>query len=117
MAPIAGPTVTLEPVAGSPGAQGTARIIGRGPGTRLQLRIAGLPRSQGAYTVWLYDSVTDARPLASFRGSRARLDLRLPADLDRYHYLDVSREPRDGNPNHSGESVLRASLGRLARRG
>ncbi|MDQ3991717.1 MAG: anti-sigma factor, partial [Actinomycetota bacterium] len=72
---------------------------------------------QGPYTVWLYDSVAEARPLARFRGSRASLDLRLPRGLSGYRYLDVSREPPDGNPNHSGESVLRTPLGRLTRPG
>jgi hypothetical protein len=27
--------------------------------------------------------------------------------LRRYRFLDISREPRDGNGNHSGRSVMR----------
>jgi hypothetical protein len=34
----------------------------------------------------------------------------LPAAAARYRYIDVSLEPADGNPNHSGQSVLRVPL-------
>ena len=40
------------------------------------------------------------------RGSFA-LRTRLPRDPARYRYIDISREPLDGNRNHSGASVLR----------
>ena len=35
---------------------------------------------------------------------------KLPASAAGYRYLDVSQEPADGNPNHSGQSVLRVPL-------
>jgi hypothetical protein len=33
----------------------------------------------------------------------------LPSKPSSYRYLDVSREPADGNPAHSGDSVLRGA--------
>ena len=43
------------------------------------------------------------------------LDLKLPSDASHYRYVDISLEPNDGNPNHSGESVLRVALSKLSR--
>ena len=44
-----------------------------------------------------------------------RTRLRLPRNASHYRYVDISREPPDGNPNHSGESVLRVPLAKLSR--
>jgi hypothetical protein len=63
--------------------------------------------------VWLYDSVADSQKLASFDAPKARIDVRLPAGFRRYRFVDVSREPADGNPNHSGLSLLRVPISRL----
>ena len=88
-------------------ASGSARIDGR----RLVLDVRGLPTpARGGYVVWLYDSITEARALAGFRRGQARVTARLPANFSRYRFIDVSREAADGNPNHSGESVLRVPL-------
>jgi hypothetical protein len=40
------------------------------------------------------------------------MSVTLPADLDlgRFDVVDVSREPLDGNPGHSSDSVLRGTL-------
>ena len=37
----------------------------------------------------------------------AELDVELPVDPGDFQHLDVSREPGDGGPLHSGDSVLR----------
>ena len=39
--------------------------------------------------------------------------MKLPPDASDYRFLDVSSEPADANPNHSGASVLRAPLAEL----
>jgi hypothetical protein len=103
------PGVKLAPAAGATKARASARI----EGDRLELRVRGLPPSGGGYTLWLYDSVAEAAPVARFRIRDAKITARLPEDFERYRYLDLSLEPRDGNPNHSGESVLRVPLERL----
>lgn len=105
-----GPRATLEPLAGGP-AGGTALLVRRGDATNLQLRARGLPSPPtGGYVVWLYNSVSDARSLASSRKGRFRVSTPLPSGYKRYRYIDISREPADGNRNHSGQSVLRVAL-------
>ena len=37
----------------------------------------------------------------------ARASLPLPVDPARFRYFDLSLEPADGDPGHSGRSVLR----------
>ena len=102
--------VALEPLGPAPGARGTAAITDG----RLQLKASGLMR--GAYTVWLYDSVIDAKQVARFNGTSADLEAKLPNGWERYRSIDVSREPADRNPNHSGESLLRAPVSKLSGR-
>ena len=81
-------------------------------GKRLTLKADGL--APGAYQVWLYNDVMDAVSLTKVEGTKLTLDLKLPANASHYRYVDVSREPADGNPNHSGESVLRVRLAKLS---
>jgi hypothetical protein len=108
-APAATP---LAPVAGST-ASGSLDIMRKGKGATLDLRVKGLPPPpKGGYVVWLYNSITDARDLGgSLRGSFT-LQAPLPGDYRAYRFVDISREPADGNRNHSGQSVLRAPLPR-----
>ena len=101
-----GTAARLEPVGdAAPRARATARLTD--DGRRLTLSARGLPApGEGAYTVWLYNSVIDARPLGNGRDTIS-LDAKLPDKLARYRFVDVSFEPADRNPNHSGRSVLR----------
>jgi hypothetical protein len=96
---------------GSSGATGTASLTQ--DRSRLVIKASGLPN--GAYQVWLYNSVIDATSLTKVSGTTLSLDLKLPASASHYRYVDISREPPDGNPNHSGESVLRVALAKLSR--
>jgi Anti-sigma-K factor rskA len=96
---------------GSAGATGTASLTSGGQ--RLVLKASGLPNA--TYQVWLYNSVIDATSLTKVSGTALSLDLKLPGNTSHYRYVDVSREPNDGNPNHSGESVLRVPLSKLSR--
>lgn len=108
-----GGAVRLDPVTPRVGGRGTARLVGRGTGARLELSVTGLPPLEEAYEVWLYDSVSRAVRLGRFVRGRFAVATRLPVDPARYRAVDVSREPLDDNPNHSGESVLRVSVARL----
>lgn len=108
--PGAGPdgrTARLAPVAGR---RGRGRVTLSEDRERLAISIRGLPEPEGSYEIWLYSSIVDARSLGSFRRSRIELDARLPADPRDYRWIDVSHEPADGNPNHSGESVMRVPV-------
>ena len=109
-APPTGRAVVLSALPGSPSAaHGEAVLTGDG---ELRLTVAGLPRTPGGvyYEAWL---MTDARrlvALATFRvmdGGRATVQIVLPAAIDAYRYVDVSRQDVRAGPAHSADSVLR----------
>jgi anti-sigma-K factor RskA len=94
---------------GGPQATGDARILADG---ELALDVSGLAPSgdRDFYSVWLLGADGELVPLGSFRvpeGGAASLRVPLPEDPTRFAFVDVSREPADGNPGHSGDSVLR----------
>ncbi len=105
----------LEPLVDGFSGQGTAVIEGTGANRRIKVTLRNLPPREEAYAVWLYNSIGDARLLDSAVGSNLVVDKPLPAGADRYRFVDVSREPIDENPNHSGASVLRIPLADLTR--
>ena len=116
------PTAKPKPTGPKPGPQVRLTRIGRaGSGTarfteggkRLQINADGLP--QATYQVWLYDSIVDAQSLGAATGTKLQLDLKLPANAKHFKFVDISREPKDGNTNHSGISVLRVPLAKLSR--
>jgi anti-sigma-K factor RskA len=107
-----GPAIALARVdARDPGASGTARVSGGGSGT-MDLRVSGL-RPSGArdfYEVWLMDGPDRLVSLGGFRvpaSGRVERRFPLPVAVSDFRYVDVSREPEDGVPAHSGVSVLR----------
>src|SRR3954463_14301518 len=106
----ASPDVKLAAIGAAGDVSGSAQLTDGGKG--LKLDVSGLPA--GAYEVWLYDSVIDAVSIGKGNGPELKLDVKLPANASNYRYVDVSREPADGNPNHSGESVLRVPLAKLS---
>jgi hypothetical protein len=110
-APKPGPTVKLTPLSDARGATGSAALTQGGK--RLAIKVSGLPPA--SYQVWLYDSVIDTVSLTKVKGAEFDLDLKLPRNASHFRYVDISREPADGNPNHSGESVLRVPLAKLSR--
>ncbi|MBN1530290.1 MAG: anti-sigma factor [Thermoleophilaceae bacterium] len=105
--------VELEPVLSDFPARGTARIEGSGEDSRLIMSLSGLPPREEAYAVWLYNSVTDAVLIDRVVGTSLEVDEVLPADPADYRFIDVSQEPIDDNPNHSGASVMRIPVDEL----
>jgi anti-sigma-K factor RskA len=103
--------VELEPVGGGRGAAGLVTIAG-GAGGRATARLSGLTPNEGGdfYELWLLGDGGELVSLGSVRvpaSGRAELRVQLPVDPGRFRYLDVSREPGDGDPGHSADSVLR----------
>lgn len=79
---------------------------------RLSVRVSGLPPTGDGefYELWLLGDDKELVGLGSFRvgaDGAATLRLPLPVDPERFRYFDISLEPGDGNPGHSGVSVLR----------
>jgi anti-sigma-K factor RskA len=106
----AGRAVALAPVGDGPrGAHADARL----EKAAMHLTVSGLARVAGGgfYEVWMLRDPTHLVALGSFRvgaDGRARIDLPVTASPRRFPVLDISREPADGDPAHSGHSVLRS---------
>lgn len=101
----------LERAAGPVG--GTARTVSS-DGAGLRVEVHGLAPSRGGafYELWLLDGPGRMVAVGSFRvpeSGRATVTVPLPADPAGFRYVDVSAEPGDGDPGHSGRSVLRGS--------
>jgi len=114
-APVGAAPVALDPLGGSPG-RATAQIVVGDGDPKLRLRVRGLPRvSDGGYVVWLYNSVSEAQELSGSRAGTFSVNPPLPPEADRYRFLEISREPADGNRNHSGASVMRVPIEKIPR--
>jgi hypothetical protein len=101
-------TVELTPLEGE-GAAGTVELAD-GAATA-EVVVEGLPESAPGtyYELWLLGE-GEIVSLGSFTvGPDGRADtvISIPFDLDGYDSFDVSVEQEDGDPSHSGESVLR----------
>jgi len=112
-APPAAKSVELTAIAPDFAARGTARIEGSGADSRLVLSLRDLPPREEAYAVWLYNDLTDTVLVDRVVGSSLEVNKVLPADPAGYRYIDVSREPIDDNPNHSGASLMRVPIADL----
>ncbi len=80
-------------------------------GAELHLDLSSLPPRDGAfYEVWLLD--LDHGRLLSLGPARPDGTYALPpgTDVGEYPTVDVSVEPDDGDPGHSGTSVLRGPV-------
>ena len=101
-------TIALRPFDEGPAS--AAGSLALGEGDMATLAASGLPPSAGDfYEVWLLGE-QGLVSLGSFRvgaSGEAELELRIPVDPSAYEAYDVSLEPDDGDPGHSGTSVLR----------
>jgi anti-sigma-K factor RskA len=87
---------------------GKAEIIQRGTSYLLHLDVSRLPQEPSSYIeVWLIDSqVKGMISLGPFHGNG---DYVIPSGVDpaKFPIVDVSLEPSDGVPTHSGVSIVR----------
>lgn len=104
-------TAELEPLPDRRGT-GMAEVRGSGSSRSLVVDVSGLTRNKsGFYEVWLLDK--DAQRLVSLgvlRGDTGTYPLPPSVDVSEYPVVDVSIEPVDGDPAHSGDSVVRGVL-------
>ena len=108
----AGPAIALERVDdGGPSAAGEARVVSSEAGG-LRLQVSGLDPSgpDGFYELWLLDGPERLLSLGAFQvpaSGTADVTVPLPVDVTDFRFIDVSAEAEDGDPGHSGVSVLR----------
>lgn len=108
--------IELNPIASlDPPPSGTLLISGEGSERRAELSAANLPVSgRFLYELWLLDSSRGQMSLGTFAPDaegEATVTMPMPIPHAAYTYVDVSREPPDGDPAHSGQSILRAPTG------
>lgn len=88
-----------------------AEVVERDGQRLLVVDADALPTVDGYLDVWLLDA--DAQQMVSLGVmDAASTELALPADLDlaAFPVVDVSIEPYDGDPTHSGDSIWRGAL-------
>lgn len=77
----------------------------------LVVRLSGA-EADGFREVWLLDrEATRLVGLGVLDGDEGRFTIPVGLDLDDFAVVDVSAEPFDGDPAHSGDSILRGELG------
>jgi anti-sigma-K factor RskA len=99
-------------------ASATAELVERDGGYAIRLSGRGLSVAGGAddLELWLIEPdatgrPADVAPIGLLRGDGGGVyPLPEPVDPRSHYVVDISIEPRDGNPAHSGDSILRGAL-------
>ncbi|MFD7026074.1 anti-sigma factor [Promicromonospora sukumoe] len=102
----------LDALPGWQGASGEA-VVHESPDGRRQIVVSvDAPVPEGTYReVWLLrPDISGLVSLGMLDGDQGRFDLPAGLDLADYPLVDVSEEHFDGDPAHSGESVVRGDL-------
>ncbi len=90
---------------------GEATLIRQDSGDlALDLDLPDLPETDGVYEIWMIDgSINEMVSLGTASGDGTYA---IPAGVDpsALPVVDLSVEPRDGDPTHSGQSILRGTL-------
>lgn len=113
LAPTPVATAELEAFPGHPGAAGTAQIREDGDGVReLTVTLDGDSDSDDYREVWLIRNDGEALiSLGVLGASSGTFAIPSGVDLSEYDLVDISFEPVDGDPAHSGDSIVRGQLG------
>jgi anti-sigma-K factor RskA len=103
--------VALDPLADND-ASGRASVVERGDGRRvLKVDLDAPALDDSYYEIWLIDrSVKGMFPLGVVQPGTQTVEVPPDLDLAEFPLVDVSVEPLDGNPTHSGVSVVRGEL-------
>ena len=105
-------TATLDAFPDWPDATGNAVVTQLDGGERVVKVTVDAAGVGNRFTeVWLISSdATRLVSLGTVSGSGGTLPIPNGVDLSVYDLLDVSAEPYDGDPTHSGDSILRGQL-------
>ncbi|WP_375383961.1 anti-sigma factor [uncultured Microbacterium sp.] len=102
----------LAPFPDHPGAEGSALVEQKSDGEQIVRVTLDASDTPDTYReVWLINA--DASALISLGvldGTEATFPIPSGVDLRNYVLVDISQEPIDGNPSHSGDSIVRGKL-------
>ena len=111
--PVAGTQIALQPL-DAPAAHGTAALDQSAGGQRtLTITVNGLPTVPGTfYEVWLMNATPQRLLSLGVLDASHGGVFQIPAglDLSSYPVVDISLQPFNGNPAHSGNSAVRGTL-------
>jgi anti-sigma-K factor RskA len=87
-------------------------VLTNGSEDQATLDVSGLEANgeREFYELWLLGDDGELVALGSFKvedGGSSQIEVPLPVDPETYRYFDVSIQPENGSPDHSGRSVLR----------
>ena len=113
--------LTFDPASFDPlgeGSSATVSLVKSRSGKEIVIDTASLPTdlSDEDLEMWLIEADTSGKildlvPLGIVDPTRhGTFDVPKGYDTSRYSVVDISVEPRDGNPAHSSRSILRGSL-------
>lgn len=105
-------SATLDALPDHAGAVGAAAIEQRSDGSRtLSVTLDSSASAPGYREVWLLtEDASGLISLGLLDGDRGDFVVPANVDLERYPVVDVSIEPTDGDPTHSGDSIVRGQL-------
>lgn len=92
---------------------GSAELAQTSSGERvLRVSLETSATGDGVREVWLLTEAVDGLiSLGLLEGSEGEFVVPDSVDLERFSIVDVSQEPLDGDPTHSGDSIVRGPLG------
>ncbi len=101
----------LEPMAATE-ATGTATVVEDGDGSRwLRIELEAPDADDAYYEAWLADeSAVGMVGMGSVRPGTTSLPVPESLDLAEWPTVEISVEPLDGDPGHSGTSLVRGAL-------
>lgn len=106
-------SATLEQLEPLGSLSASATLVEDGDGqTRLVIEAVDMPEAPDgeSYELWLIDEgVTDPRSLGEVTGS-GEIVVPNTVDPSSHPIVDISLEPNDGDPAHSGHSLMRGTL-------
>ena len=109
------PKLAAEPLEPLPGAGGGGSVEVRREGDEtIVASLDGLPApGRDVYKLWLYNSILDSEGLGTTGSASGSIEARLPANADRYRFLDLTMQPRKQTSTHNGRSLFRAPLSQV----
>ncbi|PRZ04352.1 anti-sigma-K factor rskA [Isoptericola sp. CG 20/1183] len=112
IAPVAVAEAELEPLPDWPASAGRA-VVTESTGGELEIvvDVGGAEAGDGYREVWLIaDDLSGMVSLGVLEGTSGTFPVPAGLDLATYSLVDVSEEPFDGDPTHSGDSIVRGGL-------
>ncbi len=102
---------TLEPLPAWPDASGDAVLVSGEAGRVIEVRLDAPAADDRVREVWLLTPDVDGLiSLGLLEGDSGTFVVPDSVNLSRYSVVDISAEPVDGDPAHSGDSIVRGAL-------